>query len=269
MSLTTKNRRIIQSNAMTEAAYTLTRDQKRIMYLCMSKLPKMPDDATEINHSGKFSIYVSEYAELFGIPSSAASQDIRLAISRFKGAEVVIYRPEYDLGDEKGYDAYQWITKRGVRPSIGMYEININPDLIPFMAGLKRNFTQFHLSEIHAITNPLVMRLYETLCQYRGARSEGVVILNIDWIRDRYQLPASYKRMADFKKRFLEVAISEINAKTPLKITVSERKKGRTITDLIFNFIDTERQRSKANAVTINAEKTNIENPDTELKQTR
>lgn len=251
MPISHRNRRIVQSNAMTEAAYTLTRDQKRIMYLCMSKLPKPKDDSMDVTHSGKFSIYVSEYAELFGIPSSAASQDIRQAMNRFKGAEIIVYRPEYDLGDEKGYDAYQWITKRGVRPSIGMYEININPDLIPFMAGLKQNFTQFHLSEIHAITNPLVMRLYETLCQYRGAKSEGVVILNIDWMRERYQLPASYKRMADFKKRFLDVAITEINTKTPLKITVSERKKGRNITDLIFNFVDTDRQRKKSGAITI------------------
>lgn len=239
-----KGRRIVQSNQLTEAAYSLTRDQKRILYLCMTKMPNVPEDEP-INHDGKFTISVAEYAEAYDLPSSAASQDIRQALNQYRGREVVIYRPEYDDGDDKGYDAYPWLVKRSVRPSIGLYEVHFNQELLPFMAGLRRNFTVYEIVEVNTITNPFVQRLYESLCQYRGSRSEGTVTLEINWIRKRYMLPESYNRMPDFRKRFLDVAINEINTKTPLRVTVTEKKKGRTITHLEFKFVDIERKKAR------------------------
>lgn len=238
-----RGRKVVQSNQLTEAAYSLTRDQKRILYLCMSKMPNVPE-GEPITHDGKFSITVAEYAEIYDLPSSAASQDIRAALSRFRGKEVTIYRPEFDDGDDKGYDAYPWLVKRSVRPSIGVYEISINQELMPLMAGLRRNFTVYDIIEVNSITNPLVMRLYETLCQFRGNRSEGTITLAVEWIRERYQLPASYNRMPDFRKRFLDVAIQEINTKSPLRVSVTEKKTGRSITHLEFKFTDTERKKA-------------------------
>ena len=237
-----RGRRVVQSNQLTEASYSLTRDQKRILYLCMSKMPNVPE-GEPITHDGKFTIAVADYAEAYDLPSSAASQDIRTALNRFRGKEVTIYRPEFDEGDDKGYDAYPWLVKRSVRPNIGLYEIHINQELMPLMAGLRRNFTTYDMIEVNGITNPLVMRLYESLCQFRGNRSEGTVTLSVEWIRARYMLPASYNRMPDFRKRFLDVAVQEINQKSQLRIEVKEKKTGRSITHLEFKFVDIERKK--------------------------
>ena len=97
--------------------------------------------------------------------------------------------------------------------------------------------------EVNGITNPLVMRLYESLCQFRGNRSEGSVTLSVEWIRARYMLPASYNRMPDFRKRFLDVAVQEINQQPQLRIEVKEKKTGRSITHLEFKFVDIERKK--------------------------
>lgn len=218
-----------QSNALLSAAYTMSRDEKRILWLCLSQLngaeETIPDEITITN---------AEYAQLFELDSGNASYDISNAMEKLRAREVIFYHPDEDGEDgEKAYSAKNIVIGRGKKPRRGEHTIELNPKLSKFLLGLSRDFTKLQLLDVTDLRNPHAMRLYENLIQFENTKT---FCQKVEWFIERYQLPASYSRYANFKQKFLDVAVSEINAKTPLSVAYVENKTGRKVTSILFSF---------------------------------
>jgi plasmid replication initiation protein len=76
-------------------------------------------------------------------------------------------------------------------------------------------------------------RLYELLMQWQGTGKREV---ELDWLKQQLELDESYDRMFDLKKRVIDPAINDINANSNFNVSWTQRKAGRSISHLIFEF---------------------------------
>jgi len=83
------------------------------------------------------------------------------------------------------------------------------------------------------MTSAHAIRLYELLIQWD---STGTRTVEIEQLREMLQLEGRYPSIKDFKLRVLEPAVTQINEHSPLSLTWSQRKTGRKVTHLVFDY---------------------------------
>lgn len=220
-----RKRLIVQSNEVTEAAYYLTIKAKRVLWLCLAQAYNS-DTAAQ----GVFSIHVSDYQSLFGVSDSAASRDIKAAMTELLKSFVTFYPKD---GDDEEI-SYPWMAKQSIKRGRGEFVIEFNKNLLPYITGLSEKFTQFYLHHCGKLNNARTIRLYESLCQWAQA---GIWKVDVEWLIKRYELPASQaNNFAEMRRKFIEPAVNRINKNTPLKVDFKELYDGsHKVTSLIFN----------------------------------
>ncbi|MCZ4310198.1 RepB family plasmid replication initiator protein [Vibrio pomeroyi] len=242
-----------QSNALTTAAYTLSRNEKRLVYLSLEKI----FNGSVVEERGRFDVVIqhSEYASVFDESAKNISRDISKASAALNKREIVFYIPDEDGDDgEKALDGLSWTTKRSVRPKRGTTVLSFNAELVDLLRADAR-YTGFFLHVVAKLNNQYAMRLYEsirswvTLMRKNPTSGERSVTFGVDWLIHRYELPASYQRMSDFRRRFLIPAVAEIHAKSDITLTYKENsaKGGRRNSIVSITFTWTEKEEVKGN----------------------
>lgn len=238
-----------QSNALTTAAYTLSRNEKRLVYLSLEKI----FNGSVIEERGRFDVTIShtEYARVFDESDKNISRDIAKASAALNKRGIVFYVPSEDADNgEKALDGLSWTTKRSVRPKRGTTVLSFNAELVDLLRADGR-YTGYFLHVVAKLNNQYALRLYESIRQWvtlkRNAKDaekgvERSVTFGIDWLINRYELPASYQRMSDFRRRFLIPAVTEIHNKSDICLTYEENaaKGGRrnSIVSITFRWIE-------------------------------
>ena len=225
---------IHQANALTSAAYNLTRDEKRLVYIALDSII---NKCVQCNEFGQYPVKINhtEYTSIFEDDSSNINQDILKVAASLNKKEVIFYVPEEGKG-KKALDAISWTTKRSYRSDLGATTVFFNAELVDIITKVDTNFTRFLMGEAGRLNSPYTMRLYESLRQWPDQQS---VTLSVGWMIQRYELPESYRRMSDFRRRFLKPAIKEINQHTDMTINyeeVPDKNRSNRIAAITFNY---------------------------------
>lgn len=144
------------------------------------------------------------------------------------------YRRQLRAGAEHlgNYGKYPRLAEAGLKKGRGKWQIEFNYKVMPYLMGLTSQFTTYSLYDCGKINSVRVIRLYESLCQYR---SSGVWITTQDWLSERFMLPESQRsNFAEMIRTFINPALKKINANTPLKAAMTQNNDGR----LVFTILD-------------------------------
>ena len=128
--------------------------------------------------------------------------------------------------------------------------IRFSREIMPYLIELKKNFTQYALSDVMELNSKYSIILYKWLSmnynQYEhysvkgGRRTEQVESyrnpsITVKELREITDTIHEYKDMSNFTKRVLDNSLKEINHHTSFNVTYEKVKKGRSIDSIVFH----------------------------------
>ncbi|WP_454770879.1 replication initiation protein [Escherichia coli] len=214
-----------KSNALIEASYKLTLQEQRFLLVCISRL-KSGEDSPSPDEQKTMTITAAEFHDAF--PDMGRQH----AEARLKGGDrsplgqVSNHQERGKTKSSAGSSTRRSISK--VRRS--RYHL---PDAImPYLTQLKGLFTGSREERLQPFSTYSI-RIYELLQQFRSTSDRTIAI---DDFRTMLAVEDKYQQFKDLNKMIIKPAITELNEKSDLVVTVETIKKGRTVVALHFRF---------------------------------
>ena len=226
------NSLIVKSNAVIDASYRLTLNEQRLILLCISQIKKGAD----VSEKTLFSIKASEFSEAFNIPLKTAYRELQAVADRLYDRSATIYNPDPDNPSITQLKT-RWISSI-MYIGDGQLSLGFAAHMIPYISMLEGRFTRYSLDAITGMSSTYGMRFYELMKKWQT--ETGTTKFNyeieLERLKEILDLKGKYQAIKDFKKYVLEPAIKDINNCTDLTANYAQRKTGRRVTHLSFNF---------------------------------
>jgi len=220
---------IVKSNHIIEASYRLSVAEQRVILSAISQVRR----DQPVTDTVLYSVTAAEIAQLCGTDPKTAYRDLQNAAERLQTRRVsLILEPDGVTIRSKRRRVTCWVQTVDYIDQEGRIEMRFGKDILPYLTGLQREFTRYALSDVAKMTSAYGIRLYELLAQW----PEGHREVALDDLRRWLQLEDRYPSIKDFKRWVLDPAVEQINEHSPLMLTWSQRKTGRKVTHLVFDY---------------------------------
>ncbi|NRA71979.1 MAG: RepB family plasmid replication initiator protein [Gammaproteobacteria bacterium] len=221
---------VMESHSLTSARSDLSRDQERVIFLCMRDiyLKGFPSEC-------EFTINHKDYAAIYGLSEQEARDDLRTAIKNMKGKTIRYYE---NWDNELAITEVDWSVKRVMAIKRGQYKLFLNPMLREILEPMAYDlhFTLMDIEQVGKIESKWSIKLYRALSQFR---STGKWYIAVDTLHERWSVPSSYRKNFNlFRTRVLNPAIKELRRHHIFKdVTLVETPNdGNKVTHLLFLF---------------------------------
>lgn len=223
---------IYKDNNLIEASYALNLSEQRLILIAILAAREIEKELTA---DTMLTIHASEYMKHFKLGRQSAYEALQVACDNLFERRLT-YKTIDPVTGKKGVYKSRWVSKVGYVKEAACVQLIFTPDILPLFIKLEEKFTRYELKQISQLTSVYSIRLYELLIRWR---STGKLYVPIADLREKLGLlEDEYPQMGDFKKRVLKVAIEQINKFTDIEVTYTQKKEGRTITDIDFTFVD-------------------------------
>ena len=249
--MTTKKDLVVKSNQLILASYSLTLVEQRLILMA---IVTAREKDTEVTAETLLKVRAEDYAKHFNVTRQAAYMALAEATETLfnRRVKVEVFDPERDAMRPL---SVRWLTGVDYDSGEGMITVRFGLELIPHITRLEASFTSYELKQISDLKSGYAIRLYELLIKWRV--SGKTPVMPLESFREQIGLLTDeYKRMGDFKKNVLDLAVQQINLFTDIHVTYEQIKAGRTITGFSFQF------KPKDKGIVLNPESMQIQDAD-------
>lgn len=216
---------VVKANAIVQKSrYKLSLpEQKTIAYICSMIKP-----TSDNNYQLEYTFDVRKYCRICGLDYNNGKNyiDVKAILQKLSDKSMWI-----EQGDEEVL--VRWLAKVRTNKRKGTVYIKVDEDLVPYLFGLKQEFTKYQLLDILAMKSAYSIRMYELLKSYAGLQEK---IFDIADLKRRLMVEdiASYNKYSIFRQKVLDIAVKEINSLTALNISYEPIYKGRKVIKVKF-----------------------------------
>jgi plasmid replication initiation protein len=224
------NNLVVKTNRLNMAIHNLSLTEIRIIQLA---IVDARETCTGLSADKPLRIQATRYAEVFGTTRQTAYEVIL-------EAETNLFERRFTFIDEKDGKPVKsrWVQQVKYLDAEGAIEVIFTTAVIEEIKridGSQTPFTEYLLQQISDLSSVYATRLYELLIQWKAAGKTP--IFELDQFREQLGLGVNeYDRMYDFKKRILDLAVTQINTHTDITASYEQHKRGRVITGFSFKF---------------------------------
>lgn len=207
------------------AKVDLTLAENRLMSFIFSKIK--PTD-TELKW---YTFTVQDYLRVCGKREEGKNYvDVKKMLQGLRDKSFWLIEPD---GHET---TVGWLDKVRINRGSGRISVRLDDNIQEYVIGLqsKGNYTQYTLLSILPMSSSYSIRLFELLKSYADMRKK-YTIKRIEIEELKAFLEAShYTAFRDFRRRVLDVAITEINVYSDIEVTWTPEKRGQKVIALEF-----------------------------------
>ena len=226
---------IVKDNALIEASHRLGEVEQRLVLLAILKGREYCDSVEQLRGK-ELIIHADDYITKFGGTQQGAYKALKQAVMGLYRAEWG-YKYLTNKGEQRvRYERFTQSADYG--QGEGTVSFRFADAIIPMLVELERNFTTYEIKQVAELSSSYAMRLYEFFIQHLDKKTgKGWLDISLDDLRFRFGLlPTEYKTMSNFKAYVLDFSLKQINTKTDLSATYTQRKQGRAIVGFRFEF---------------------------------
>lgn len=221
---------IVKSNALVQAAYSLSVSEQKIILSAITQVPRFE----EVTDKKLYTVTASALAEMSGFKAKHEYEALKEATEKLWNRTLtVIEPPNGDGANSTKKRKMRWVQEAVYLDDQGSVQLRFSKPILPYLTALNGSFTRYKMQYVANMTSRYGIRLYELLIQWR---SRGERELDLNWLRQAWELENKYKAIKDFKKYVIEPAVSDVNTHSDLWVKWGQRKTGRSVTHLQFQF---------------------------------
>jgi len=218
----TRNQLVVKSNEIIQKArFNFTIEEQKIIAYLVSKVK--PEDS----FFEPFNFSVQDFCEVCGISSNGGSvyKHIKDTLKRLSDKSIWVKT------GKKGEVLVRLLQRIELDEYSSSITVRFDEMMVPYLLYLREQFTQYQLRNVIAMESKYSPRLYELLKSYEGLHKP--ITFDIEYLKEKF-FAQTYDRYPDFKRKVIDMAVSEINRFTDIIVTYVTEKDGRKVARIVF-----------------------------------
>ena len=225
-----KTELVVKDNALINASYNLDLVEQRLILLA---IVEARESGKWINANDPLTVHAESYINQFGVHRNTAYQALKDACDDLF-ARQFSYQSLSEKGNTINHKS-RWVSEVAYIDNEAVVRLIFAPAIVPLITRLEEQFTKYEIQQISNLTSAYAVRLYEILIAWRSTGKTPLITM-YDFRQKIGVLETEYKRMYDFKKYVLDIALKQVNEHTDIIVKVEQHKTGRSITGFSFSF---------------------------------